>query len=591
MKSKTIILILLTTILAAAAGWWAAKNSSHRHETAADTQAGGRKIRFYQCAMHPQVKSDKPGKCPICGMDLAPIYEGQGGFSENLVTLDSNTISVIHVQAEPVKKQTLSRTLRVAGIVENDETKRRIISAYIDGRIEKLFVNYSGAEVVKGQPLAMFYSPNLLAAVREFLVVAQRESPNPAALLEDEHQRMLNAAAERLKRLGLTEAQIQELRKTGKTPLATEIESPLSGTVVERFVYEGQYIKEGEKLFEIADFSTMWFRFDAYENDLAWLKTGQKVEVTSPSIPNKIYEGKINFIDPNVNDPTRSAKIRVEIPNPVVERDGKPQRELLRRLYAEGTVKIMFPDMLVVPRSAVLNPGGEPVVYLDQGEGAYEPRKIKLGFFGDGGWQVLSGLSEGERVVTSGNLLIDAQSQFNQGGQSTEDQHAASPSPGAAPPAKTESLPPLNDAQQQVAAEFLIATDKISQALAADNLKDFNENASTLHKIIPALSGAFTDSERRKLVGQIEHTGHWPNAEDLAAARKLFVPFSTAAVEFAKTLQTEAQFKTLKFYKCPMVNQAVPDAPKNGFWLQTNGPLRNPFFGPAMLNCGSEVKP
>ena len=180
MKAKTVFLILLIAIIAAAGGWWAAKHLSHQHESSAPSLSGGRKIRFYQCSMHPQVKSDQPGKCPICGMDLSPIFEGQGAFSENLITLDSNSISVVHVQSEVVKRQPLRRTLRVAGTIDDDDTKHRIISAYIDGRIENLSVNYIGAEVEKGQPLAGFYSPNLLTAEREYLVVAQRGPANGA---------------------------------------------------------------------------------------------------------------------------------------------------------------------------------------------------------------------------------------------------------------------------------------------------------------------------------------------------------------------------------------------------------------------------
>ncbi|MEO6184027.1 MAG: efflux RND transporter periplasmic adaptor subunit, partial [Verrucomicrobiota bacterium] len=365
----------------------------------------------------------------------------------------------------------------------------------------------------------------------------------------------------------------------------TQIVSPLSGTVVQRFVYEGQYVKEGDKLFEIADFSTMWFRFDAYENDLPWFTVGEEIEITTPSAPNKIYKAKINFIDPNISDSTRSAKVRVEIANPIVEQDGKKRRELLHKVYADGRLKVIFPETLVVPRSAVLNSGGDPIVYLDRGDGAYEPRKIKLGISGDEGWQVREGLDEGDRVVTSGNLLIDAQAQFNQGGTSAE----------AAPKGTEQSaskLPPLNEAQQKITTEFFAVASQISGALANDDFKAYNELAAKLPALLPTLTEAFAkDLERKKPIEQIERAGHLPKAEDLAAARKSFVPFSMATVELAKTLRVGTNSAAVKIYKCPMANQAVPGAPKSGFWIQTKGPLHNPFFGSAMLDCGSEVKP
>lgn len=583
MKPKTLFVILIVAICAAMGGWWAAKHFSHQHESDSGAQSG-RKIKFYQCSMHPQVKADKPGKCPICGMDLSPIFEGQGALSENLITLDSNSISVINVQSEPVKRQSMRRTLRVAGMIEDDDTRHGIISAYNEGRIEKLFVNYVGAEVEKDQPLAAFYSPNLLSAQREYLLLAQREQTNGAANFQEEQKKMLTAAAQRLKRLGLTDSQIEGLGKSTNSMAQTQIVSPMSGTVVQRFVYEGQYVKEGDKLFEIADFSTMWFRFDAYESDLSWLKVGQEIEVITPSLPGKIYQAKINFIDPNINEPTRSAKVRVEIANPMIERDGKKGRELFHKLYAEGALMMILPETLAVPRSAVLNPGGIPLVYLDQGDGAYEPRKVKLGIFGDEGWQVLEGLNEGDRVVTSGNLLIDAQAQFNSGGAPAEhhDESEEKPTP----------LPPLNEAQQKIANDFFAIAGKMSDALASDDFKQFNEQAAKLHTVLPALAETFgNDADRKKLVEQIEQAGHLSKADDLSAARKFFVPLTMATVEFAKSLRSEPAFKTVKIYKCPMANQGVPGAPKNGFWIQTEGELRNPFFGNAMLTCGSEVKP
>lgn len=589
MKAKTLLSILFVAIVAAFGGWFVAKNLFRQHENNSVAQIGGRKIRFYQCAMHPQVKSDQPGKCPICGMELTPIYEGQGALSENLITLDSNSISVVNVQSEPVKRAMLSRTLRVAGVIRDDLTQRKIISAYNEGRIEKLLANYSGAEVEQGQPLATFYSPNLLSAEREYLVLAQNESTNGNPVLQQEQQRLRNAAAQRLRRLGLTEAQIQSLGKSTNALVQTEIVSPISGTVIERFAYEGQYVKEGERLFEISDFSTMWFLFDAYENDLPWLKVGEEIEVTAPSVPGKIYKAKINFIDPNINDPTRSAKVRVEISNPTA--DGKKRRELFNELYAEGALKISSAETLVVSRGAVLNPGGGPLVYIDQGNGAYEPRAIKLGIFGDEGWQVIDGLREGERVVTSGNLLMDAQSQFNRGSDAIESQHAVT-NENKMSVEEAKALPPATEAQQKIANEFFAVASQMADALAGDDFKRFNEHAAKLHGVLPELSRAFSnDTERKKLIEPIERAGHLPPAEDLATARKGFVPFTMGTVEFAKSLWNEAAFKSVKIYKCPMANQGVPDAPKNGFWIQTEGPLRNPFFGEAMLTCGSEVRP
>ena len=408
MKPRLVVLILFVAALAGGVGWFAAKHGSAQLVE----PSGGRKVLFYQSAMHPWIKSDRPGKCTICGMDLVPVYEGDKGFDEGLVTLSSNSITVIHVQTDEVRREPMRHTLRVAGTIEDDDTRHRFLPAYVEGRIEKLLVNYVGAEIVEGQAIATIYSPALVNSEREYILLAA-QTPDSAESRE-QHARSLEAIMRRLKSVGLTEAQIAALPSKPPGDWLTEILAPMSGVVVARHVYEGQYVKEGDKLFEIGDFSTMWFKFDAYERDLPWLRVGQEVEVSTPAVPGKVYLAKITFIDPNLNEQTRSAKVRVDIPNPIIERDGRTHRELFRRLYAEAVVKVDLPEVLTVPRSAVLAPGTQPVVYVDKGRGTYEQRRVHLGRAGDDSWEVLEGVSEGERIVTAGNLLIDAQAQLNQ---------------------------------------------------------------------------------------------------------------------------------------------------------------------------------
>ncbi len=254
-----------------------------------------------------------------------------------------------------------------------------------------------------------------------------------------------------MKRYGLSEAQIAALPQKDADDTHTQLLAPVSGTVVGRFVYEGQYVKEGDKLFEIADFSTMWFQFDAYERDLAWLKPGQKVEVITPAAPGKIFTGTVAFIDPNLKEMTRSAKVRVELPNPLAEVNGVKRRELYHKLYADAEVQVEIPEVLVVPRSAVLSPGAAPVLYVDKGGGAYEQRRLRLGRGGDDEYEVLDGVAEGERVVTQGGMLIDAQAQLNaSANQQTGEGVSGRDFTGA-----TNALPPLTDAQQKAVQESL----------------------------------------------------------------------------------------------------------------------------------------
>jgi len=410
---KTFPAIILTAIITASAAWFAS-----RHAPAiATTTTTAHKLLRYQCAMHPQVTSDKPGRCTICGMELTAIYEDDQSTgtttADNLVVLTQNQIQVLHVQSSAAAIRPLQRTLRVAGVITEDTTRHRVLAAYVDGRIDKLSINHVGAEVAAGQPLADFYSPGLLQAEREYRQLSGNLRANTAL---------------RLRQMGLAPAQIDALDHKPADDLTSQILSPISGTVVAQAVAAGQYVTTGERMFEIADFSTMWFVFRAYEQDLPWLGTGQNVRITTQALPNKTFTAKISFIDPNLDEATRSANIRVELPNPPV--NGK--RELLNRLFADGQVELVAPSVLTVPRSAVLQTGPEALVYIDHGSGGYERRVVQTGRRGDTYQEILTGIKPAERVVTNGNLLIDGQAEMNR---------AFMPPAAAEPAAKAKPFP------------------------------------------------------------------------------------------------------------------------------------------------------
>jgi membrane fusion protein, copper/silver efflux system len=584
MKPIPFILVVIAIGAAAFGGYYFAKHQHSGH--VGSDQSSGRKILFYQSSMHPWIKSDKPGKCTICGMDLVPVYEGEKGFESKAgtVALGSNSIQVINVQTTPAEMKPLTRSFRFAGTIEDDDTRHRILSAYVKGRIDKLFVNYIGAEVTEGQPLASIYSPMLLAAEREYAGLLRTARNNEDA------QRLLSSAKLRLTQYGLNEKQIAGLKDKSPDDIDTEILAPMTGTVVTRKVYAGQYVMEGEMLFELADFSTMWLQFDAYEQDVGWLKIGQEVEITTPSVPNKVFKAAITFIDPNINMMTRSTKVRVEIPNPLVEVDGVRRRELSHRLYAEARVKVDSAPALVVPRSAILMAeSGKALIYVDQGGGAYEQRMVKLGRSADNVSEILEGIKEGDAVVTQGNLLIDAQAQLNLSASGHDHGGAAA---GIAQAGMAEMLPALTAEQEAALNNFLSVADAITAALSADDLKEFNQQTMKTHTATPALRKAFAaDSPWRKYIDSIEKSGHLAEAKDIAAARKEFHPFSMAVADLAQQALKTNPKTNAKVFKCPMVEDAVPGAPKEGFWIQMKLPLRNPYFGAEMLECGTEVKP
>ena len=561
---KTFLTILFTALFAVAATWFI---RDHFAAPSSFAESSSRKPLYYQSPMHPWIKSDKPGRCTICGMELVPIYPGDKGFDaaggSNVVALTQNQVQVVHIQTEEAKVQPLTRTLQVAGTIDDDSTRHRYLSAYIDGRIDQLHLNFMGAEVEAGQPLAEFYSPTLLQSEREYRQLSGDLQKNTAL---------------RLRQMGLTPEQIADLANKPNDTLTSQILSPISGTVVSQNVYEGQYVKAGEKLFEIADFSTMWFMFNAYEQDMPWLKLGQAVTVTTPALPGKSFEGKVTFIDPNFEETTRATKVRVELTNPKV--DG--QRLLLHRLFGDGAVKMDTPATLTVPRSAVIQSGPEALVYVDQGGGAYTQTPVKIGGHGDHLVEVLSGLQAGDMVVTNGNLLIDGQAEMNRAFASP----VSAPQAAAAPEALTAS-------QQKAIREFIETADAMAAALAADDLAAFNKASEPAMMQTAGLSEALAGLPAAKETLQtLVHASHFHGFKDLKSARAAFLKFTLAGTAVLEPMRKMKGFPELQIWECPMVNQAIPDAPKKAHWIQTKGrPGQNPFFGTAMQDCAKEIQP
>jgi Cu(I)/Ag(I) efflux system membrane fusion protein len=391
----------LVAAIAAACGWYGALH--FRHPSGApskDEAADGRRILLYQSPMHPWVKSDKPGQCTVCGMDLVPVYEGGKNFDHaagDVVMLPPGSPNVVGVKTAEVKKQLLVRTLRVAGMIGEDESRHGIISAPVEGRIDALAMSHEGQVITRRQPLATIFSRTLLSAAKDYKLALEQGG----AAVEE--------AKRRLEHYGLVWEQINAIPTRQPDDLYFGILAPLTGTIVKGYISEGQYVKQGDKLFEIADFTKMWFMFPASEQDLPLLQVGQIATLTAPSLPGQTLKARVAFISPNLDEMTHSAMVRVVLEN--------PERRIKNKSFAAGIVELDAPEVLAIPRSAVLWPGAQPRVYVERAPGAYEQRSVKLGRAGDALWEVLDGLKEGERVVQSGSMLIDGQAQLDSGMQ------------------------------------------------------------------------------------------------------------------------------------------------------------------------------
>jgi Cu(I)/Ag(I) efflux system membrane fusion protein len=555
---KTFLIILFTALIAVVGARWFNNSQTHLHSS----MVKERKPLFYQSPMHPWIKSDKPGRCTICGMKMVPIYEADKAFdstSPDTVLLNERQIQVINVSITEAKIQPLIRHLEIAGTIDEDPTRHRILSAYVDGRINKLYLNYVGAEVEKGTPLVDLYSPTLLQAERESRQLSGELKRNTTL---------------RLIQMGLNAEQIDALSTKSIETLSSQILAPMGGTVLKQDVFEGQYVTTGQSMFEIADFSTMWLQFIAYEQDLPSIQMGQLVTITTPALPGKSFTGKISFIDPNVDEWTRSTKVRVEISNPKVN----GHRAFLLGMYADGLVETAAPSVLSVPRSAVIAAGPKSVVYVEHGHGAYRQVSVQTGIRGDDLIEIRSGLQVGDRVVTTGSLLIDGQAELDRSFEVSSVDH----------PPDT-----LNDEQLTAIRNFVKLADEMSAALGNDDLMAFNQiskegmkTTETLIKILAPLS-IFSGK-----LAALEKSEHFDEVADLKSAREGFYQWNLAATDLLGPMRKWHGFPDIQVWQCPMVGQAVPGAKGKGRWIQTAGRVgQNPYFGKEMQDCGDQIKP
>ena len=360
-----------------------------------------KKPEIWTCAMHPQIRMDKAGKCPICAMNLIPVSQsGTAGMDPSAIHLTKEAIQLANVETSIVTSGKPIREIRLYGKVQADERLIQSQVAFVPGRIEKLLVNFTGETIRKGQTLAVIYSPELVTAQQELLEAARSKLTQPE---------IYEAAKEKLRQWKLTPAQIEAIETSGKVKSNLEITSTSGGIVTARRVNNGDYVNQGTVLFEVSDLSRVWVQFDGYESDLQFLKKGSKVDFTLQSIPGETFSGPIAFIDPSIDPVTRIALVRVELNN--------TQGKLKPEMFATGIVKSSleeFKGKLIIPRSAILWTGKRSLVYvkLPGKEPVFKIREVGLGPVMGDSYLITDGLQEGEEIVTQGTFNVDAASQL-----------------------------------------------------------------------------------------------------------------------------------------------------------------------------------
>ncbi len=360
-----------------------------------------KKVLFWVDSMNPGFKSDKPGKAPD-GMDLVPIYEDNipaatgtapAGYAN--VSLPPERQQLIGVQTGMAEERPIGRTVRTVGRVAVDETRLYRITTKFDGYIEKLFVDYTGKEVRRGQPLFSVYSPDLLATQQEYLLAVRAAQQSPE---------LLQAARQRLRLWDISDAEIGELQRSGTPRKSLTIGSPTTGYVLSKAAVEGGRVTAGEPMFEIANLDRLWVLADVYESELPFVRLGSLATMTLSYVPGRTWSGRVSFIPPTVDPMTRTVKVRAEFDN----RDGALKPDM----FADVQIQQPAHDAVVVPSSAVLATGTRSIVFVVKPNGSFEPREVEIGASNDQFAEVRRGVRPGEKVVTQANFLIDSESRL-----------------------------------------------------------------------------------------------------------------------------------------------------------------------------------
>ncbi len=522
------------------------------------------------CSMHPQIRQGEFGICPICEMDLIPAGGSQSDdplvlqMTESAVELSNIQTSIIGQSAGQA-----SKTIRLAGKVQTDERLASSQVAHVPGRIEKLYVTFTGEQVQKGQKLADIYSPNLITAQRELLEAAKIQALNPG---------LLEAARNKLRFWKIGEATIKNIEETGVIQEIFSIYSQAAGIVTKRRVAVGDHLMEGGPLFDLMDLQRVWVLFDAYEEDLVNIRVGDRIEFTAAAIPNKIFKTRITFIDPLINPTTRVASIRTEVNN--VSGLLKPEMFVNGELQNNSVSK----KQLTVPRSAVLWTGKRSVVYVkvpDMDIPSFKYKEVEIGEVIGDTYQIIQGLDAGEEVVTYGSFTIDAAAQLNNQASMmnknvTQKKEAKGGVPNFQVVAPLEFKKQLNDLANVYInmKDAFVATDATTAANAA---KKVMAQLETIN--MGLLEGEAHLYWMEQLNALQAHGQKIIDQIDVETQRKQFGFFSDALINSIEAFGTTG--KALYVQHCPMAfnNQGAD-------WLSNEEGIRNPYFGDKMMKCG-----
>ena len=582
---RTIIIVISTLIVGLLLAWliFGGVGNNNTSENLAEHSHVDEET-IWTCSMHPQIRQNEPGACPICGMDLIPLEDEQNeGIDPNAISMSATAMQLANVQTAVVGAMNQAKEVRLNGKIQEDERLVFSQSSHVPGRIENLKVNFTGDYVRKGQVIASVYSPELVTAQEELY---------EARKVMDTQPQLFNAAKEKLKTWKLTNSQIEQILQSGVSTTTFDIQADVSGYVTEKLVNPGDYVQRGQPIYEIADLSRVWVLFDVYESDMGWVKKGDKVEYTVSSIPGETFTGTISFLDPIINPTTRVAKARVATTNSGLKL--KPE------MFVSGIVQAELKkstDAVVVPKSAVMWTGQRSVVYVksvsDQGLN-FQLREVTLGPSLGDSYVIGEGLEIGEEIAIHGTFSIDAAAQLagkpsmmspDAGSSESEHNHGAMDmSPTYESIAAVERVSGINSTFKAQLTKVYDAYLKMNSAFVDSDAKQVASEAKEVIKALKLVDMALLKGDAHmKWMDQLEVLNSTISAisktDDIEKQRHAYIQFNLAFYESIKMFGLDNT--TAYFQYCPMANDD-----KGAYWLSSKKDILNPYFGDAMLTCG-----
>jgi Cu(I)/Ag(I) efflux system membrane fusion protein len=591
------VLILIVLIIGIVLGRFMFRgsvSSNHDHESSPLRGDREGQEQIWTCSMHPQIQQNEPGQCPLCGMDLIPLDNSMDNEEAlpDEVPMSASAMKLAEIQTYVVKKESPEKEIRLLGKVKADERLVTSQAVHFPGRIEKLFINFTGEKVTKGQQLATIYSPELITAQKELFEVLKDQTTNPA---------LVEAARNKLKQWKFTDQQIENIEKSGEVQNELNILSDQNGYVTMLMAAKGDYVKAGQILLEVTDLSKVWVLFEAYENDLPWVKVGDDLEIELKAIPGKLFKEKVTFIDPFINPKTRVANVRVEISN---------TNGLLKPdMFANGVISSKLPiagEVILAPKSAVLWTGKRAVVYVklpNREHNSFIYREVILGEDAGEFYVIKEGLEEGEEIATNGVFKIDAAAQLagkksmmnptggkvatghNHGGDGNKEEMNEMDMSKEVMIDKSKVSSKFKQQLGNVVKQYLSIKDK----LVSDN-SDIQSSVKAFQQSLKKVDMSLVMEDAHnvwmsELKSMNKELKLLSKAVNIDEQRTIFLSISKSLSDATQKLGVEMTAnQSLYIQFCPMANDD-----KGGYWLSTEKEIKNPYFGSKMLKCG-EVK-